>query len=73
MIFRLSNIRKQHGMSQSELARRSGISRQVIIKMEHNDTPMVTVKTLVALADALSCEPADLFLPKAFSENNNPA
>lgn len=70
MIFRLDELRRQRDLSQAELSRKSGVTRQTIIKMEHNDCPMVNVKTLLALASALSCEPADLFLPQMFSENN---
>ena len=70
MIFRINELRKQRGMSQVELSEKSGISRTVISKLEYNDSPKVNVRTLIALANALSCEPSDLFLSKVFSENN---
>lgn len=70
MIFRVGELRKQRGMSQVQLSEKSGISRPVISKIEHNDSPKVNVTTLLSLADALECEPTDLFLPKVFSEKN---
>lgn len=70
MIFRVGELRKQRGMSQVELSEKSGISRAVISKIEYNDSPKVNVTTLLSLANALECEPTDLFLPNVFSEKN---
>lgn len=72
MIFRVKSLREKAGMSQVQLSEKSGITRAVISKIEHNDSPKVNVTTLIALADALNCEPGDLFLPKLFSEKNTP-
>lgn len=71
MAYRIRELRTAAGMSQEELAKRSGISRPVISKLETTDGDKVTVKTLVAIADALKVEPSYLFLPRAYTEIDN--
>lgn len=71
MAYRIRELRTAAGMSQEELARKSGISRPVISKLETTDGDKVTVKTLVAIADALKVEPSYLFLPRAYTEIDN--
>ena len=61
MVFRVKQLRLEKGMSQAELAERSGLSRQAIIKIENDDIGRVRVKTIIAVASALDIEPADLF------------
>jgi putative transcriptional regulator len=58
--FKLRELLEKAGMSQSELARRSGISFQTINGMVGNRTAQVSLKTLDALSKALGCEPGDL-------------
>ena len=48
-------------MSQSELARRSGITLVTINGISNNRTAMVSLKTLGALASALGVHPGELF------------
>ena len=57
----LKKIREAQGLSQSELSKRSGVSRPTIIKIETEDEPNVKAKTLVALADALGCSVTEIF------------
>ena len=71
MAYRIRELRTAAGMSQDELAKKSGISRPVISKLETTDGDKVTVKTLVAIADALKVEPSYLFLPRAYTEIDN--
>lgn len=71
MAYRIRELRTAAGMSQEELAKKSGISRPVISKLETTDGDKVTVKTLVAIADALKVEPSYLFLPRAYTEIDN--
>jgi len=71
MAYRIRELRTAAGMSQEDLAKKSGISRPVISKLETTDGDKVTVKTLVAIADALKVEPSYLFLPRAYTEIDN--
>lgn len=68
MAYRIRELRTAAGMSQEELAKKSGVSRPVISKLETTDGDKVTVKTLVAIADVLKVEPSYLFLPRAYTE-----
>ena len=71
MALNLRAVREAHGVTQSELSRLSGISRQTIIALENDEAYNATSKTLVMLADALGVEVQDLFLPKMTSGFNN--
>ena len=53
MKFYLREVRTEAQMSQSELSRQSGVSRDTIIGMENGSRKDVSTKTLSALADAL--------------------
>lgn len=57
---RIREVREERGMSQSELARLSGISRQVIWKIETDEETNTTTKTLGAIAKALEVPMNDL-------------
>lgn len=59
--------RSEKGMSQLELAEKSGVSRATLWKLESNDNDerlSVTVATLDAIANALNVSISDLFLDK---------
>jgi putative transcriptional regulator len=58
--FRLKELLEKVGMTQSELARQSGISFVTINRIAANKTDGVSLKTLDALSKALRCEPGDL-------------
>jgi DNA-binding Xre family transcriptional regulator len=58
--FRLREALEEAAISQSELARRSGISFQTINSIVGNRTGQVSLNTLDALSKALGCEPGDL-------------
>jgi len=60
--FRLAEELKAHrpAMSQSELARRSGVSLVTINAIANNRTRQVKLDTLDALSAALGVEPGDL-------------
>ncbi len=49
---RIREVRKAHGLSQSELARRSGVARQTINTTEMSRN-VPTIETLQKLADGL--------------------
>lgn len=65
MGYRLKEIREQAKMTQEELERRSGISRQTISAIENNTAKNVLVGTLLALAKALDTTVDKIFFEQA--------
>ena len=65
MGYRLKEIREEKKMTQEELERRSGISRQTISAIENDRMGNVMVGTLLALANALDTTIDSLFFEKA--------
>ena len=60
VIFRLDKILEERGLSQSELARRSGVSFVTVNGIANNRTKQVSLATLDALCAALDVEPGEL-------------
>ena len=60
--FRLAELLEQRGVSQSDLARQSGVSFPTINRMCANLTAGVSLKTLDSIAAALGVEPCDLIV-----------
>ena len=58
----LKEIREKKGMSVSELARKSGLSRQTIYNIEATSDRVVDSKTMEALAEALDVKVSKIFL-----------
>ena len=58
---RLKEMRELVGVSQEELAKKSGISRTTISEMETNKKMVVTNITLERLANALNLKITDIF------------
>jgi transcriptional regulator with XRE-family HTH domain len=56
---RLRELRKAAGLSQTELAKRTGVSQSAISQME-NDALAMDTAWMRAFARELSCDPADL-------------
>lgn len=61
MGFRLKEIRELKGMSQEELEKASGISRQTISAIENGKSINVMSDTLISLARALDVKITDIF------------
>ncbi len=63
-LFRLQELLDERDppMSQSELARRSGVSLVTVNGIANNRTSQVSLKTLDALARVLQVEPGDLIV-----------
>lgn len=61
MANRLKEMRFKRMMTMSELARRSGVSRAIIWKIETNRSKNVTANTMQALAKALEMPVTDIF------------
>lgn len=57
----LKRIRTSRGLSVSELAKRSGVSKNTICNIEH-DRVSPTLATLEQIADSLDCSIKDLFI-----------
>ena len=64
MGYRLKEIREQRRMTQEELEKKSGVSRQTISAIENNKAENVLVGTLLALATALGTTIDNLFFEK---------
>ena len=65
MKFKIKEIREKKRISQIELAKLSGLSRQTIATLESEDDVDTTTKTLSAIAKALNVSVKSLF----FTEN----
>ena len=53
VIFNLEEVRKEIGMTQEQLSKKSGVSRTIISGMENGVIVNTNTKTLKRLADAL--------------------
>lgn len=53
MFFKIREAREAADMSQEELAKKSGVSRTIISGLENGAIKNTSVKTLVAIAQAL--------------------
>ena len=60
---KLKKIREEKGLTITELARLSKVTRQTIYRLENEEDGVVNSKTLKALADALGINVADFFEP----------
>ena len=65
MGYRLKEIREEIGMTQEELERLSGVSRQTISAIENNDDYQAKTGTLMALAKAMGKTVDQLFFAQA--------
>lgn len=59
---RLKELRESSGMSQEELAKKSGISRATLSKIENNEEVNVNTRTIAKLADVFNVKPSEIFL-----------
>lgn len=65
MGYRLKEIREEKCMTQEELERKSGVSRQTISAIENNDKYQAKSGTLLALANALETTVDKIFFANA--------
>jgi DNA-binding Xre family transcriptional regulator len=59
-VFRLAEVLDAHGITQTELARRTGLGLRTVTRLCHNETGQVSLATLDAIAEALTIHPGDL-------------
>ena len=64
MGYRVKKIRLEKRMSQDELCKRAGVSRQTISDLESGREVNTTTATLGKIADALDCSIADILTNK---------
>lgn len=62
MYYKIRDQRQARGMSQSELAERSQVSRTIISGLESGNIKVTTTETLLKIAGALNCKVQDIFL-----------
>lgn len=62
MGYRVKEVRLAKKISQDELSKASGISRQTISDLESGEVVNTTTATLTKLADALGCKVGDIFI-----------
>jgi transcriptional regulator with XRE-family HTH domain len=65
MGYRLKEIREEKGLTQEELERKSGVSRQTISAIENNSEYQAKSGTLLALANALETTVDKIFFANA--------
>lgn len=58
---RLKSIREKLGMTQEELAKKSGVSRITIVGIETGRTKVTRTDTLAKIADAVGMAIPDIF------------
>lgn len=63
MGFRIKELREEKKMTQEELEKKSGVSRQTISAIENGKCKFSTSKTLMALAKALEVPLDSIFFP----------
>lgn len=64
MGYRIRELRESKGMTQTELAESSGITRVTIWKLETGEDEITTTRTLCKIAEALGVSVGELFLPQ---------
>lgn len=62
MEYKVKEIRKEKGMTQEQLAEKSGVARGIIVRLESGKGFSTSMKTLAKIATALDCKVSDIFL-----------
>lgn len=63
MPYMVKKVREEKGLTQLELSKTAGVSRQIISDLESGKPVNTTTATLQKLADALSVKVSDIFCP----------
>lgn len=61
LIYKIAEVRRSKGISQEELAIKSGVSRSIISNLETGAADVTTTGTLEKIASALEVKVTDLF------------
>ena len=70
MGFRIKELREEKNWSQSVLAEKSGVSRNLIARLESGELTFTTTDTLLKLAKALGKKVNEIFLKMMFNMLN---
>ena len=62
MTYRIKECREEQGMSQTDLATKSGVSRAIISGLESGRITVTTTDTLIKVASALERQVGEIFL-----------
>lgn len=65
MGYKIKELREERGMTQDELAQKSGVSRGTISALENGAERTTTTKTLLNIARALQTTVDRLFYPES--------
>ncbi|WP_276906665.1 helix-turn-helix transcriptional regulator [Faecalibaculum rodentium] len=57
----IKDVRNEQGVSQEELAEKSGVSRRILSLLETGAAESTTTKTMQAIAKALGKESSEIF------------
>lgn len=59
---KIKELRKEQGLTQKELAEKSGVARTIINQLETGKKELITVNTMIKLSDALKKSVSEIFL-----------
>lgn len=59
---KLKALREEKGISQMELAKRTGLSRATISKIENNEEVNVNTQTILKIAEVFGVQANEIFL-----------
>ncbi len=61
-MYNIRKFREEKGLTQAQLAEKSGVTRATIIALENNCSYVTTTKTIVNVANALGKTVGEIFL-----------
>lgn len=61
MITKLKEVRQKRGITQEELAKKSGVLKATILDLEDGKIKNVSASTIVNLSKVLNCKVSDIF------------
>lgn len=61
MAYKIAEYRRAKGLTQAELAQKSGVSRAILSGLESGRITVTTTETLLRIAKALDCSVNDIF------------
>lgn len=64
MGYRIKEVREKQGLTQTQLAKKSGVSRVTISALENGQERVTTTKTLIKIASAMNVTVDELFRPE---------
>lgn len=59
---RLKACREERGITQTDLAKKTGLSRATISKIENNEEVNVNTQTIAKISEVLGVKPSEIFL-----------